>query len=501
MATKILISTHDWQFFHPDNCNDSSDPYYAQLATRLARQLLGRLGKGNEYATTNVARQTAMWLTAYLEDKVSGLNIFNSFTSAYRKLMGRTFPFWDVDEDDLLPEEPSVPEVRFIIWLCTAGLNPGTFYSPLSSNIAMVADEMTDILTEAYEEAPEAERMRDWLYNADRYDDPVEMRKTCQWLSGRAYLTRINDQRCFDSAAEAMEPFLMALPSPTAASYQVVAYLAMNSQLGPMSMTAQQWLAEIMEVKGGEKFTKLADELRKVRTLKLDVLKIEAVNDDNFTVVNPAGDRLVISKRAFQPADVENLTAGGYLTASLYSYLDSWHPNGGMRISPSNPEADKSFDTLCDDTANMVKAEPALLKLNSGSRVGAVAGVAQLKELFGDEINLDVDNDFKCDNLLYFIEPDGDLTVIPDAAECVDFPGNAYYSPEKSAAEGLNLLIHPITTLADREYLISEGLLPEVLLPGMGHDEMGLKWMADNALFLALCTNSPAAIFNYRLTD
>lgn len=56
-----------------------------------------------------------MYIAAYLEDQISGLGLWQSFTTEHKRLYGKYLPFYAVSSD-YIADEINEEDIRFIIW-------------------------------------------------------------------------------------------------------------------------------------------------------------------------------------------------------------------------------------------------------------------------------------------------------------------------------------------------------------------------------------------------
>lgn len=111
----ILVPTIEWQGVHPQGVRCKSDAYYAKLSTRLANLIREMFGDDPDISDEEI-KGIAIALCAYMEDKINGTQIWNSFMAIYREKFNRFYPFYDVEADDLMDDEPNKPDVRFLLW-------------------------------------------------------------------------------------------------------------------------------------------------------------------------------------------------------------------------------------------------------------------------------------------------------------------------------------------------------------------------------------------------
>ena len=136
---------------HPYTQQQPSDMYFVGLANRLYESL-----KESELPDT-YQRKLALYAAAYLEDLISGLGLWESFTQEHRRLYGRTLPFYPT-EADYCEGEPNLSDLKFLVWnTWQKALFPHPYLSPEDPDIDRLAGLLAAPLAQAYEEAPENE--------------------------------------------------------------------------------------------------------------------------------------------------------------------------------------------------------------------------------------------------------------------------------------------------------------------------------------------------------
>ena len=165
---------------HPYTQQQPSDMYFVGLANRLYESL-----KESELPDT-YQRKLALYAAAYLEDLISGLGLWESFTQEHRRLYGRTLPFYPT-EADYCEGEPNQSDLKFLVWnTWQKALFPHPYLSPEDPEIDRLAGLLAAPLAQAYEEAPENECLNGY------FDAPGSEKEGLQkltWLFGHTYLT------------------------------------------------------------------------------------------------------------------------------------------------------------------------------------------------------------------------------------------------------------------------------------------------------------------------
>lgn len=177
---KPIIYQKEWLAIHPYTAVQPSDPYFVELANRLYHAITP------SQWPDRITRNICIYVAAYLEDVISGLGLWNSFTHHHSSLYGKPLPFYVTDEhystDDIHKED-----IQFILWntLQKADISQ-TYLHPSSPEIAECAGKIFTLLNNAYQEAPENEVLTDFFSG---FSSEKEANRKLTWLFGHTYLT------------------------------------------------------------------------------------------------------------------------------------------------------------------------------------------------------------------------------------------------------------------------------------------------------------------------
>ena len=177
---KNVIYLNDWLAIHPYTTVCSSDTFFVELANKLyaACHL--------EELPETFRKNLSLYVAAYLEDIISGLGLWQGFTTAHTRLYGRCLPFYSTGKD-YIKGEVNLEDVRFIIWnTCQKAPYSHGYVNPLDTSILKQAQAFLPLLEEAYEVAPENELLKDYFAG---YADEKEADRKLSWLFGHTYLT------------------------------------------------------------------------------------------------------------------------------------------------------------------------------------------------------------------------------------------------------------------------------------------------------------------------
>lgn len=504
-ARNIFIPVKDWREVHPMGVVCESDAYYAKLAGRIAGILKVMIGKGVD-CTEEDLKTIAIDIVAYFEDKLNGINLYNAFLAAYRERFGRNCPFYDADPADLLDAEPNREDIRFLLWQRLNYMNPDTLLNPVNPAIGEMAEKICAILDDEFESAPDSPELYDAIYSPENFRDLIKLRTLCGWITGRAYLTAVWDmESCFEEIYRIYTNYIDDKKelSSNMLAYGVEAYFSFNVKCGPLALTPQKWLGKMLELSEEKELREFAPVLEAMRTYTILPYEITSVGKDGFEVINLAGETMRMKFDPLPEATWKNIREGHILIGALVEFERFWRVNGMSTFTPQPEKLSEEIKLYLDKKKELAETYRIQVEKNGGSQIG-VAG--DWKE-FVSRFDLDKANDMSVDkslrkevegkkNLLYFINTNSNMSLLPGRATAVAIPDNPYY--DKREAEKLSsiMLIDNNSTDELRDYLINNHLLPDARLAGPYPDDEAKEWFAANAPFLAVLTHTDEVEFN-----
>lgn len=240
---------------------DSVDLYYVDLANKIKKTILEVLGGNPYYDKEEELDELACMLTAWFEDVISQLGIWQAFTTECEKVYGTKLPFYDVAEE-YYPGEINVQDIKFLLWhhLQTT-FKDKKIADPFTPNIAELAEELYRVLDEEYETAPENERMQEYL--TQELEDEgrfVGFRNILQWFHTQCYLCLDNKKELANEIASILEDGKGFAPE----KFRLMFYSATVADIftrhtNLLGMTTPEWMSRIFPV---EPLKTLARELR-----------------------------------------------------------------------------------------------------------------------------------------------------------------------------------------------------------------------------------------------
>ena len=132
-----------------------------------------------------------------------------------------------------------------------------------------------------------------------------------------------------------------------------------------------------------------------------------------------------------------------------------------------------------------------MMKAFSKKRIGVCGSYEEYMKLaYGDnppktggdaDVLADIRN---AGNLLYFLNTDGTVSLLPGWATCVKINDNPYYDETEASDDGLAIIFdHSLSTPEMREYIIKHKLIPDAALSSVVSPEAGRKLFQRNMRF------------------
>lgn len=495
----LNITRREFAACHFGGAELPSDMFYVGVANRILPLILKCLS-GAGFFSTGTCRHLALTLTCYVEDLVAGSGIWAAFTSLHNKKYGKPLPFYNLREDSTVypydDELPSFHAVRFLCWYVLNDSDPETMLNPNNPGIRTLAMVLMPELTGAYDEAPETPA-RLMLMPEEEIGVPLfyQIRNLCTWLCDRCYLTRIADMEALtDDFNEIMSGVYQTMDcvEESAEIYNADVFTAMNALIGPLALPAHKWLAEIVNLYHESEEEQFLPVLDAMKSRPYQLYRYESVSESEAVLETVDGDKLTLSAYTM-PGErfAPEVEAGDSALMSLVSYDGAWVMNGlGVQALPAEAFSDarKASREKSEQSREVYKYH---MKRFHKARIGVCGSYEEYMKLaFGDNapeghIDADVAEDIRhARNILYFLNTDGTVSILPDFAQAVKIKDNPYYDPKEARSLGLSLILnHDLTTPEMREYIITHKLIPDAALNSAVSPEAGRKLFQQNIGF------------------
>lgn len=476
---------------HPDFIHNIGELFYARVATRVYNVLANTFG---ERLDDLIITDTAIDIAAYLEDKVSGLGLWNAYEAMHREKYGTDFPFYDITHEERYKDEPNESDIRLLIAYDVNRYADGRACNFLNPIFDDPVNAVFDILIEEFENAPANTELYNWLYDPKAYEDTFQMRERLMWLFHCAYLTYMDvDEEELDEDLKNIGNQFKFEFNEKLLAYQVDCMSVMTMRIGPIAEPSYRWLLEMIRQSEDPKINRNASRFNNFRAIPtLSLFRAISVNKKIMKAITHNKKTITISFDMLNDYNAQNYKKGSTFFTNLFYYNSCWHFNGSSFIL--NKEFNNDFDKYADSHNKEIAKErltyEASIELNGGKPIGVARDYETFKRklklnkvpsLSNPELEKEIS---KYKDILYFIPKNGSINIIPDLARSVKLPYNRLYDRENAMVEGMFLTISD--TLPDelRNYIISNNLLPDSLFPGAADNSFMHKWYERNRMCL-----------------
>jgi len=476
---------------HPDIIKNSGELFYARVANRVYAVLADFFGNSIDHS---VYIQTAIDIAAYLEDKVTGLGLWNAYEAIHREKYGTSFPFYDISHEERYENEPNQSDVRFLIGYDINRYEDERTFNFLAPILDHVANDVFEILVEEFENAPGNTPLYEWVHNPKAYEGPKQMRERLIWLVYSAYLTSISNIEEVLRAYSDMAGLGLKLElDDNTLNYMMMCSSVMLTRIGPAAEPSYRWLCEMLRRSDNPEVSRNASRFNNFRaTHDLLFYMVESVNKRQMTVKTLNEKTITISFDMLTEETKAKYNKGDLFITHLFFYNNCWQINGISNIFKQNYSVpfDESTDIFIKENAEKRHRYEASLKFNDGKPIGVARDYDSLKrklklnkiEDLSDEGVTAKVSQYK--NILYFIPKNGTLQILPDLARAVKLPYNRLYNREYALVTGMILTLSNVLPNEMRNYLISNNLLPDSLFKGATDDKFNHEWYRQNRMCL-----------------
>lgn len=477
-----------------------SDMFYVGLANKIY-PIVHKVFSAQPGFTPGVSKRMAIVLACYVEDLVAGSGVWAAFTSLHKKKYGKSLPFYNIrEQSSFFPyneEVPSFHAVLFLLWYVANDVNPDTVLNPANPALRMLSMTLLPDLTKAYDDAPETPA-RPVLLPEEEIGIPLfyQIRNLCSWLCEGCYLTRIRDMK---KVTEEFENFIKRMflsvgsEDKGVEAYALESFVPMNALIGPLAAPAYEWLAEIVDLYHEPEEESFIPVLQAVKSRPYAYYRYETVGERELILKDVKGETFTLSASTmpgerFSP----DIVPGKSALLSLVFVDGVWLMNGlGLHELPEEVYADCRKEYLAK-TRNSKETYKYLMNALQKQRIGVCGSYEEyMKLVYGDNVPKSADSDSlliadirEAQNLLYFLNTDGTVSMLPGWATFVKIEDNPYYDENVASNQGLSLIFdHSLSTPEMREYIIKKKLIPDAALSSVISPEAGRKLFQQNIRF------------------
>ena len=483
-----FITTTEYQALHPKGVVAGSDPYFATLANKIFRTLLAEKLIKNDFDDLFL-RKIALKSASYLEDAVSKWGLFDGFRKLNTEICGKQIPFYTIT-DDYYTDEINIEDVQFLVWSTLQEkiiINGENFVvNPDNPMIMFLGSFIYEMLDEEYETAPENEKIRELLHEHD-IEDFITFRRLLEWLCYNSYLSTFRSIQTIESLKETIrKKFRHNINFVKHISYLVESNGVLCYACTPLSVKAVDWFRTITTN------SRMLERTKDLSFRTFQQYKIKG-SDDSFIYLESFGeDKMEISlaRQSIDQLDInqkrEFSKGNDILQTSLVFYDNIWQINGisvfGKMTEEIQAEEDQKVEEKKFYNETSIRNYKDILKHNGNKEIAFFKKSADLenfwKKVFSNASNIDdfIENyPYKNGkNLVVFCYPKNGAVIIPDIAQCINYPGNELYQSDDSENEGLSLLTGGFSApLEFLEFIIHNNYIPDAHINSLKSTERG----------------------------
>ncbi len=499
---KAKIFARDLQRYRPYAKMDEFDIYYARVASRCLEVM--------EYSDAldmdeDDSKSVAIMMALYLEDVVSGLGIWQTFTEEMKARYGYFLPFYAIDESDYVHEEINIADVCFMLWrrLQLRATDKNIIINPLDTGIAFVAESIMTVLDVAYEEAPENVRLLKFMQGITfDADDFLATRDILRWMHYGCYLFAENLEELNDFVEQRLRhDRVVTEERKRQETYMIdcVLIFASNTQL--LSLTTPEW---------AEKMLSRHTDTSLLRTIKAHGIQtyryVETTESDYvFEEVDDEKKPCPVTKMSIELDEIEQIakelkdSAGEgkdgnlYISANLVEYGGKYWVNGAIHDTDSINAAEQLRVRRMWKANHKAKEEAyqKVLEKNNGDWIRFFKTIDEVNQFLTETLGYGMKDDDEqppfndSEGLCVFCTPQDGITVMQKCCYCVAHPNNPFYDKERAKENALIAIVNrQILPYSVSVRLQEEGLLPDAYLKSFLGDEYGRELVRKNARFL-----------------
>lgn len=465
----MRISPFEYALGHPSGLVCSTDTYYANLATKLFDAT--RRTAAGDFLGQDGRIELALRLAQYVEDIVADLGIWRSFVEQHSALYGKPLPFYATD-DDYSPDLPHLEDVQLLMWMTYSDVHSDTLFSPLTPPLMACARVLFPIIDQAFDRAPENSTYLNHLHQGVFLDDFLKTRDILEFYFGRCYLTRGNytDEYLSTEIATAESFFHQEMEEWHVSDpiyYMAQCTAIFSYKVGPLAMTPQQWLTQLLRSNDN------ADGARRIEALRylpLSLFSIVTYDFDTITLKSPDDELIVMDKHSFDDNINAAVRANDTYLGSAVCFDDTWYANGlsawimGKGVYKELREEHLARKRQRDyDFRRLVKRLEGRQVFYFASFDQCVAFFAHLGLHPWDSL----DEEDMTGNVVAFINPaTANTSLTRNIAEYVKDDNNPYYDPTQASMAGTAIITSTDATADELiHYLIDHDMLPDIRFP------------------------------------
>ncbi|MDH6305387.1 hypothetical protein M2459_001840 [Parabacteroides sp. PF5-5] len=475
-----VISLQEWIQYQPYRVIEDDDQYFTLIASEIYSILdISKIGEALDYSSKDL-RTISCCITNWYICVISNIWIWQSFKDECRKLYGRPLPFYEVSKK-YSENEVNYEDICFLLWFYMQQLNPNRLINPINPGIEMIADQITEALSEDFILAPENERINMFLFPEKETMRFSEYKGILDWFHYKSYLNIFNikelDEQTADihkSRKNESEKHMLTVATRLE--------LCLKSPNRMMALTSPEWMARFIP-----KHHPLHALYNNVKLRDHTYYLFKRLDEMYIYVSDIATEEeFAVKKESIDKKTVANLTADDSVFMMLLICFDEeWWQCGRLSMYSINnmPEEKPS------DDKEKEKAYNDFIAASKGKEFLYFSSQKDLYAFLRKEMNYSlIDNSQVPDNignkLLLTATPKEGLIFLEKGIECIKDPDNPFYDRKVADREAMSFIVIPdFCPFEIVCKLIDKNMLPDALFNNLGNKKAARKFMADNIDF------------------
>ncbi|MDE5807015.1 MAG: DUF3843 family protein, partial [Muribaculaceae bacterium] len=396
-------------------------------------------------------------------------------------------PFFDTSHEDYFNDDLNIEDIKLIIWinLVRTGQPEGRIFSPFSPAVELMAESCYEILIEAFDKAPKASRIRDFIKITFAKRHYYQLRALSVWIGVDFPLTAVPflRQQILSDAIELTEMYKES--DFTMCYYMAECHVSWIKYCSFIGYSSMEILSVMAEDYG---FPETAKLLKEIKVISPALYEIMERGKDFIKVRNVVDEEFLITLDSFK-STVQLNNVEGFL-ASIVRFGDSWYVNGSVNMFSQLPEKERERlnlnfipESIKEKVREFIRNHDGkkLFYCKSEKAVGKLLGFATPK--LNDEDN---ESGIKAKNILLVMSDTGLASIVPDVCQLFADPENKLYrkTADRDGSESLHLICSGEIPDDVAEYIQENHLLPNAAMFTSQGKEFGKKIVQENLRFL-----------------
>lgn len=485
------VSAADWSLTHPMVIVCGGDKFYADLANELQSVIIDMPLPPD--LPNGFIKETAMSISAYLEDLVSDIGIWNNLRLMYKNFYGKPLPFYDCSHDDYYEDDLNIEDIKVLVWQAfnRCGQPEGRVFSPYSMGVEQIAERTYNLLIDKFDKAPQAIRVRDAVRKVLRDHDYFMLRALGYWLNINNKLTAMPGWHlAMDKEIKEIKDGYKDLLDDKKAAYEVEARHGWESAMSMLGCPTSRMLESLARSYGA---TAAADLLATIFPLPLVRYKLVRWEDKNMVLCDCSGEEFKVSYKSMGTGFDRTGIKGALL--SLVKFGDVWYQNGVATYIPVDFDwhTNSLTDMVVGGYDKVMQKMREVIRKNNGRRVfyckDTQAVVDIVKVLEPKHMDEEAETDDKPDNLLLMISENVLPVVVPDVCQIFSDRTNPFYDSyvdrDEIGIESRDFITQGVIPDDVAAYIQEKRLLPHAFIKASQGKRVGKAIVQDNLRFLA----------------